>query len=694
MRLTRSLLLSLLAAAPVVASPPGPAPFTVEALWGIARVGAPSPSPDGHSAVAEVTTYDLDDSSSASDLFVFGEDGAPPRRLTTHAAKDSTPKWSPDGTLIAFVSARENDEQPQLYVISPAGGEARRVTEVPTGVHGIRWLPDSKHVAFLSDVWPDLATDAEQAARLKTRSDSKVKAKVISQTQYRYWDKWLDDGRVPQVFIADVAAGTWRNLLANTKLWLRRTEVSEELYDIDPAGSELAITVDHDAADPGFEPESDLVLVSASGAGVPVVVAKSKPGNDMNPRYSPDGRYLAFLRQPRVTFYADKVEIALLDRQVGTSGGEARTLTASWDRSAQSVEWSRDASRLLFAAEDSGRQPLWELVPGNGLPRPVLAGHGVYSNAAVSAGGSTLVCLHSTTDVPPHLRFVPLAGGPASGASCPVCRRAAELPAWKLGKVEERTISGFGGEPIQMFVVYPPGFDPARRWPLLQVIHGGPHNAWLDSFSFRWNLHLFAARGYVVIVVNYHGSSSFGQAFNDSIIGRFGEKELVDLERGTDAMLAEGFIDPNRLAAAGASYGGFLVAYLNGHTDRYKAFVCHGGVFDWVANMSCDTTRGRDRSMGGFYWDNERGVARQSARSYAKRFRTPTLISHGEQDFRVPVNLGLEYYGVLRMLGVPSRLVYFPDEAHWILKPGNHRLWCQEVFNWLETYAPPGGRPT
>jgi dipeptidyl aminopeptidase/acylaminoacyl peptidase len=245
---------------------------------------------------------------------------------------------------------------------------------------------------------------------------------------------------------------------------------------------------------------------------------------------------------------------------------------------------------------------------------------------------------------------------------------------------------------VQMWVIYPPDFDPKKKWPLLHNIHGGPHSTWGDNFHFRWNNHVFAAMGYVVACVNYHGSSSFGQRSMESIIGEFGRREFFDVEAGTDFMLKQGYIDRERLVAAGGSYGGYMVAWMNGHTDRYKAFVCHAGCFDWVAMHSSDAWYYIPKEMGADYWEKPARFDEQNPRAGVKNMRTPTLVIHGQLDYRVPDAQGLAYYNALKGKDVPARLVFFPDENHWILKPQNSRLWYREFEAWLGRYAKPGAR--
>jgi dipeptidyl aminopeptidase/acylaminoacyl peptidase len=573
-----------------------------------------------------------------------------------------------------------------VYLISPAGGEARRLTRLSTGASSIKWFADGRRLAFLSWVWPDLETDAQQAARLKERQEAKVRAWVIDTTRYRHWDHWLADGREPHLFVADVATGECRDLLAGTGLSLAGTheslELPADLYDVSPDGGEVALTVDL-GPDPGFAPNHDIVILPVAGGPWTNLTAEN-PAHDHSPRYSPDGRWIAYLRQSIPHFYADRQQIALYERRSGT----IRILAAGWDRSATTPPaWSPDAGQLYFTAEDRARQPVWVLDREGDEPRPLVQG-GTVTGFDLSRDGRTLAFVQTTMSRPAALFAAPVEGGGAARLEAFNDELVAQ---WDLGPVQEEIYPGWGEEPVQAWVIYPPGFDARRKWPLLQIVHGGPHGAWMDQFHFRWNMHLFASRGYVVMGVNFHGSTGWGQAFTDANTGQYGTKELEDVERGTDDMLAQGYIDPERLAAAGGSFGGYMVAWMNGHTDRYKAYVCHAGVFDYVAQTASDAVRGRERALGAFPWDDPERVLAQSAHSYAKAFKTPTLVIHGEQDFRVPVTQGFQYYTTLRMRGVPSRLVYYPDENHWILKPQNSRLWYNEFFNWVEKWVRPGG---
>ncbi len=402
---------------------------------------------------------------------------------------------------------------------------------------------------------------------------------------------------------------------------------------------------------------------------------------------SPDGRWAAvgvsnYDMEPNKS----SADVWLLPTE--PAKGAPRQLTTHEARDGGPL-WSPDGRTLLFLSKREGDKAtqIYLIEPTGGEP---VVGGGTLTDFDLSTDGKPLAFVRTTMSTPGRA-----CAAAADGKN--VCRLETfndSLTAqWQLGETQERTFEGWGKNPVQMWIVYPPGFDPGKKWPLLQMVHGGPHSAVLDQFHYRWNMHLLASRGHVVVAVNFHGSTGWGPEFTDANTADYGTKELFDIEKGTDLMLATGSIDAQRLAAAGGSFGGYMVAWMNGHTERYKAYVCHAGVFDWVPQQAAsDVSTGRDRALGGFYWENPETVHQQSARAHAARFKTPTLVIHGERDYRVPLTQGLAYYGTLRNAGVPARLVVFEDENHWIGKPQSSRLWHEEVFAWLERYAPGGGR--
>jgi len=652
----------------------------------IKRIGAPTLSPDGATACAPVTAFSMDKNDSRTELWFFptGFAGAGGRaRPLTAGDKDGEAKWSPDGATIAFTAKRHDDEEPQLYTIATDGGEARRVTKLATGVAALKWFRDSRKIAFISWVWPDLASDSLQAKRRKERKDAKVKAHVTERAEFRFWDHWLTDGREPHVFVCDVASGRCRDVLAGTGLSLPPWEPSAGDFDVSPDGREIAITADLHA-EPGMMNQTDIVIVDVASRRKRVLTERTGT-SDAHPRYSPDGRALAFHSYDTNRAFNDQGHVTLVERR----GGASRRLAAGFDRATTHVEWTPDSRALLATVEDRGRQGVWRVDAdprARNDPTLVVAG-GSVGSFAQSRDGTVLAFDRSSALHPPAL-FACRADGTGER---PIERlNRALLARHALGDVREFTIRGAGGDPVQLFVTFPPGFDRSRKWPLLHSIHGGPHAAHHDGWHFRWNTQVFAGRGYVVAAVNYHGSSGFGQKWLETITGQYGTKELADTEAATDFMLRQGYIDRTRLAASGGSYGGYMVAYMNGHVRRYGAYVCHAGCYDWVSMMATDGYRFFAEELGAFHWNSPARVMRQSPHHYVKGARTPTLVIHGELDYRVPATQALQYYDTLKAKRVPARLVYFPDENHWILKPQNSRLWYREFFAWIERYVPAG----
>jgi dipeptidyl aminopeptidase/acylaminoacyl peptidase len=654
-------------------------PLSVEDLWAIKRIGPPTLSPDGRSACAAVTAYDMDENEGRTELWLFPTEGGKARRLTA-GDKDSEPCWSPDGKWIAFAAKRKDDEEPQVYLIAPDGGEARRLASVAGGALGLRWFADGKRVAFISWVWPDLKTDKTQAKRKKERKEAKVKAHLSERREYRFWDHWLTDGREPHIFAADVSSGRTRDLLAGAGLALQPWDPSADLYDLSPDGRELALTVDLHP-EPGMMNETDIVVIGTATGRHRTLTADSGFG-DASPRYSPDGRHLAWNSYNLKRAFNDQGRLMLYDRR----RGGVRRLVPRLDRATARHAWAPDGASLFALIEDRGRQGIYRLGLGDPLPTLVAPG-GTISGFALSRDGTRIAFDRATLSHPPALFAT---DGDGRGERPIESLNRTLLARVRLGATREFTVKGWGGDPIQVWATYPPNFDPGKKWPLLHTIHGGPHAAQVDGWHFRWNMQVFAGHGYVVVGVNYHGSSGFGQHWLETITGDYGAREYADVEAATDFMLKQRYIDRERLVATGGSYGGYMVAYMNGHTDRYRTFVCHAGCYDWVSMMATDAYPFFAKELGAFHWDNPARVLKQSPHHYARRFKTPTLVIHGELDYRVPATQALQYYNTLKARGIEARLVYFPDENHWILKPQNSRLWYREFFGWIKRYATGG----
>lgn len=655
-------------------------PMTALDLWTAKRLGTPTVSPAGDWCAIDVTTWDVEKEEATTQIWLLSTDGKTQRPLTAATGRSSGPKWSPDGKSIAFLSQRAGDEVAQVYVIAIDGGEARRVTRMPMAPSSLKWSNDSTTLYGIAWTWPGTADDATHTKLEKQQKETKSKAMVIDSAQFRYWDKWTTDGKRPTIYAIDLATGKHTNLLAKSGRFLPPTEPSAGDYDVSPDGKEVAFVSDS-TSDYGLDFNSDIYALDIATGDVKNLTTDNTAA-DTSPAYSPDGKSLAFLRQRIKHFYADQQKLMVRDR----STGEVKSITEKLDRTCLSPKWLPDSKRIAFEAEDAGYVRIFFV---DTTTHKIITDKSPVSERAIdfSRENRVGVYLQSTFNRPPTL-FAHRAG---AGAPIKIeTFNDALVSQWNLGKVESRTFKGAGGAEVQHWVVYPPNFDPNKKWPLIQVVHGGPHNGIMSEFSFRWNLQLWAAQGYVVGCVNFHGSSGFGQSFTDSIAGAVGDKPMEDIMKSTDWFVEQPWIDRDRLATAGASYGGYMMAWLNGHTDRFKVMVCHAGVYDWHSMMASDFVKGRDRALGAFPWDDPTKVDKQSAQRFADKFKTPTLVLHGERDYRVPVAQGFAYYTTLRQKGVPTRLVYFPDENHWVLKPQNSLLWHREVFGWIAKYVPPG----
>ena len=677
--------------------PAAKTPITIDDLWSLKRLSTGSPSPDGTWTCAVVTSFEMKKNESTSQLWLLSTDGKTQRQLT-RGKRDSDPQWSPDGKWIAFVSQRgegkDADAAGQIYLISPDGGEARRVAQVATGVSALRWFPDSKRLAFVSWVWPELTTQAAQEKKFKEDKDDKVQAQVLEQNHYRHWDHWYPRGRKPHVHVVDIIGGKVRDLFAGTAFHLPPQEPDCALFDISSDGKELAFTFDFNP-DPREFSFTDIVAMDVKSGKTTTLTQRDKALVRFafeGPRYSPDGKHVGFLGCDFTRQHNEQNRAWLLERKTK----KPIPWSITWDRGVNGpLQWSANSDAVYFTAEHGVAQPIWRLAVNAKTPAEVLRGPGEGGTAGdlrISANGKTLVYARSSVQHPPTL-LTCNAGG--SGERTIEKFNTKLLASLQMGEAQSAEVTGFGGDAVQMWIVSPPGYTAhskkqmTKKWPLMQVIHGGPHTCWSDTWHWRWNMQLFAASGYVVCAVNYHGSSGFGQKFLSSINGDWGRRELADVEAGTDYMLATGTIDPKRMVATGGSYGGYMVAYMNGNlpAKRYQAYVCHAGCYDWVSMMGSDGFFWFGHELGAFHWDDEARVMKQSPHHYAKNFNTPTLVMHGELDYRVPYYQGLAYYNTLRTRAIPSRLVFFSDENHWILKPQNSKLWYKEFIGWCDRYT-------
>jgi dipeptidyl aminopeptidase/acylaminoacyl peptidase len=652
-------------------------PITPEDIWRVRRVGQPAPLPDGTAAVVPVTSFDVEANRGTTRLFLVDARGAAVP-LTRADCDSSEPAIDPTGTRVAFVRKEDPNEPAQLFVMRLDGGEAEQRGAFPLGAKGPRWLPDGSGILVWSPLYlGHLDLDSTSVER-EVRKQSKLKARVTEDRIYRYWDTWLTDGEVHHLFRVDDSDGQIVDLMPS---WTRLTTFDDvaDVLDIAPDGSEVAF---HSMlVDPPYDDIRFGVYTLPISGGDPTPVDPDGPPVQERPRYSPDGTAIVYgVRYDWPEFYADRTRLVRYRRATASTS----VLTEQWDRSAAGWEFASDGS-IVFGAEDDARRNLYRLRPDEPSD-PELVARGGWLHGFRPAGGGRIWCRSESVDRPAEVCIVN-AGGSVARVSDFNDELLEELD---LGTVEDVRFTGAGGDEVQMWVVYPPGFDPTRRWPLVHSIHGGPHSVSGDLWHPRWNSHAFAAGGYVVAAVNFHGSTSWGNEFARCIQGAWGDMPSQDILAATDHLIDRGFIDTERMALTGGSYGGYLVAWLIGHTDRFAAAICHAGVTNLLGQYATDITHGRRGAFGGEPWDDLDAVRRWSPTDFTAGMTTPTLVIHGDKDYRVVPTQGLELYGLLKAMEVPARLVYYPDEGHWILKPQNSLHWHGEFLGWLERYL---GRP-
>lgn len=650
-------------------------PITATDLWNLKRVGSLRLSPSGELAVVVVTEYDIEKNKGQGDIWLIATDGSFVRRFTSGETTEGSPAWSPDGSRIAFTAKREG-EKSQLHVIPVGGGEAVSVTDMPLGASSPQWMPDGRRIIFISKVIPGYESEFDSMrAELEKREKDKVTAKVTEDTFYRYWDHWLTDGTVQHLFMIDVETEEITNLTPGLDRHMRPW--GGEDFDISPDGREIAFAALRHGP-PYDSLTTDIFLMSVDNPGVYRSITEENPANDFSPHYSPDGKYILYGRQRILGFYGDRVRLVRYDR----ASGEKVTLTETFDRSPSGWVVDRKSRMVYFTSEDRAMRSLFKMSINGGEVSEVLRG-GTNTGLDVTPK-ERLVFLHQSLSEPNEVYIVRNNGKDLTKISSFNDEILGDVD---FGEVEDVTFKGYENNDVQMFVLYPPGFDASANWPLLILVHGGPHGTFGDYFHYRWNAQLFAAPGYVTVMVNFHGSSSFGQDYTDAITGEHGRKPFIDVMKAADYMVEKGFIDEKKMAVAGGSYGGYLVSWIGTRTDRFACIINHAGVFDLCVQFGSDWTFGRSRAYGGDPWTNLEDVIRWSPAHHMDNYVTPTLVIHGEKDYRVPVGNALEAYGMLRAKGVPAKLIYFPDENHWVLTAQNSIFWYNEFHDWLERYV-------
>jgi dipeptidyl aminopeptidase/acylaminoacyl peptidase len=652
--------------------------FTIDDLINTRRVGDPQISPDGRAIAYTITDTDKAANKRTTQIYLISVDGGEPRQLTNEKASSSAPRWSPDGRRLAFVSAR--DGEAQIWTMDIDSGEARRITNVAFGAADPVWSPDGKWVAFTSEVYPECATDECNRKRQEAAAASKVKAKTTEHLLYRHWTTWKE-GKRSHVFVASTETGEARDLTPGDFDAPPFSLGGMTDYAFSPDSKELAFARNTDKVE-AISTNGDIFIVPVSG-GEARRITGDNPANDLSPRYSPDGRYIAYRAQAKPGFEADRWRLMLYDRKTGQS----HSLTEQIDANVESFAFAPSSERLLAVVGERARHPIYE-IPLDGAPLRKLISDGFNDDLQVSADGRSMVFTRQSLT-----RAVEIYRASATGGAVNQLTRTndAAFAQFSFKPVEELTWDGAGGAKVQGWLVKPANFSAARKWPLVVLIHGGPQSAWNDAWSYRWNPQVFAAAGYVVFMPNPRGSTSFGQRFTDEISGDWGGKAYTDIMNGVAYVATLPFVDRERIGAAGGSYGGYMVNWIAGHNDdarvKFKALVSHAGLFNLLSMYGAtEELWFPEWEFKGTPWTNTQLYLKWSPHMFVKNFSTPTLVVAGEMDYRVPVTEGLQMFTALQRQGVESKLLYFPDEGHWISKPQNSELWYTTVLDWLERY--------
>ncbi len=680
-------------------APPAPRIITHEDLWTVPRVGAPQVSPDGRWAVVAVLEPAYDDKKNRADLWLIATDGSSePRRLTGTNGREAEANWSPDSRSIAFTARRDGDEAAQIYLLPLDGGDAIRLTTAVNGARSPVFSPDGTRLLFTSDVFPGATDDAANRRIAAARKARPWNARIYEGFPIRNWDKWIEDLQ-PHPFVltlpdAGAVATPPTDLLAGTRLvagrgFSGRTTDSGQTLDAvwAPDGRSIVFVATTDRDRAAFAFTSSQIFRVALGGGEPVAVTS---GADQwsEPAFSPDGRTLYSLVERRTDKVYNRTQLASFDWPAASA---PRWLTAQIDLAVGRFAISADSRELYFQAEQEGRERVFRLPARGGNATPLDPDStGVYTNLVIARGARNPVALASweSAQYPPEVVRLDLRTGQHRALTRFATSRTAALD---LPAVRDLWFTSSRGKRIHSFIVVPPGFDPNRRYPLFNVIHGGPHTMYRDQWVLRWNYHLLAAPGYVLVLTNYSGSTGFGEAFAQSIQGDPLRGPGNELNEASDAAIRElPFVDASRQCAGGASYGGHLSNWLQASTTRYRCLISHAGLVNLEAQWgTSDTVYGREINNGGPVWEQGPVWREQNPIRYVGRFTTPTLVTIGEQDFRVPLNNSLEYWTALQRMQVPSRLVVFPTENHWVLNGENSRLFYSELHGWLARWLTP-----
>lgn len=647
-------------------------PLTFDAFIGLGRVTDPQISPDGKTVAFVVTYHNKTDNKTNSNVYYIPVDGETIQQLTNAKGANNTPRWMPDGKSLAFVSTRDGESQ--IWIVPAAGGEARKVSALSTGAADLQVSPDGKWLSFSSTVYPDCPNDDCNKKRMEEAEKSKVKAKIFDKLPYRIWNSWKD-GMRNHVFVIPSGGGS-------------ATDITPGDYDTPPIdlGGNWSYAWSPDSKEIAFERNPDLFIATSTNNDIFLVPISGgeprkitdNPGNDSQPTYSPDGKYIAYLQMKRAGFEADQKQLILYER----STDKRLNLTEQFDYSVNDMVWSPDSKVIYFNADDKSNESLFKLTVA-GRKLETLIGKGYNHSLRILPDGKSLVVARESINQPLELYRVDTEGKMVRKLTAVNGEKLSQI---ELNAKEDFWFEGSGGTKVHGFIVKPPNFDAGRKYPVIFLIHGGPQGQWGDQFHYRWNAQMFASRGSVAVLVNPRGSTGYGQQFTDQISRDWGGKAYEDLMAGLDyALKTYSFLDGKRVAAAGASYGGYMVNWIAGHTDRFRCLVSHDGVFN--PKSMYGTTEELwfpEWELGGTPYKNPELYEKWSPMAFAHNFKTPMLVVHGQLDYRLDVSEGFQLFTALQRQGIKSKMLYFPDEGHFVAKAANAELWYKTVLDWID----------
>jgi dipeptidyl aminopeptidase/acylaminoacyl peptidase len=652
-------------------------PFTINELIPIRRVADPQLSPDGKWIAFTITDTDKAANRRTTGMYLMSAKGGDAQQLLNGEVA-SQPRWSPDGSKLAFISAKSG--APQIWTLDLATKKTAQVSNIALGADNPVWSPDGKMLAFVSDVYPDCPDNDCNAKRDDAASKSKVKAKISEKLLFRHWNFWKE-GKRTHVFVMASAGGAARDLTPGDFDAPPFSLGGPNDYAFSPDSKELVFARNTDK-DEALSTNSDLFTVAVEGGEAKRLTGDNK-GADLSPQYSPDGKYIAYRSQVRAGFEADRWRLMLYDRETGKS----RAISNAIDNSVESFTFSPDNKKIYAVVLERGGQPVYELSPDNVSIKKLIS-LGFNDDLKVSSDGKTFIFTRNSATRP-----VEIFRANADGTNATQITRINEevMAQFGLRAAEEISWEGAGKAKVYGYIVKPANFDASKKYPLVVLIHGGPQGAWNNAWSYRWNPQVFASAGYVVFMPNPRGSTGYGQNFTDEISGDWGGKVFTDITNGVANVTLAPYIDKERIGAAGGSYGGYMVNWILGHNDdprfKFKALVSHAGVFNLTSMYGAtEELWFTDWEFKGRPWTNPQMYDKWSPHKFVAKFNTPTLVVHGELDYRVPVGEGLQLFTALQLQNVPSKLLVYPDEGHWILKPQNSVLWYDTVLGWFDTY--------